>query len=395
MSETLILPTPIRLVRAIANIAAILIFATGIGIVIWGSWVREQPPFEENRLRHPPPPSPQERYEFQGYPKWFDLYYTDRVGYRDVLLDWHRAILVRGFGESTARLAWIGRNGWLFLNEEDPAEGNDKAPSVEERLEAWAEALEDRKAYLAARGIEYIVFVPPEKSGVYPEYLTSYQKRRLAERPVERLMAKLRERGVRAVDPAPAMREAKANELYYRLDTHWNETGARVAYSELAREIAKFTPGLQPLPDSAFDITAQGMSGDLARILGYSETERAEIGLKFTARNRAIIDDLDPPFAAQLPDEAKPKHLEPKVMKDEKASGPNAVLFRDSFGNGLLPFFRADFRRVTVVASSRLELPAIDAEKPMIVIQEMVARKLILEKPSNQPEVTGTRLRKR
>ncbi len=391
MTDTPILPKPVRLVRAIANIAAILIFAAGIGLVIWGSWVRAEPPFEENRLRHPPPPWPRERYEIQGYPKWFDLYYADRVGYRDALLDWHRAILVRGFGESTARLVWIGRNGWLFLNEQDPSEGDANAPTLEARLEAWAEAFEDRKAYLAERGIDYVVFVPPEKSGVYSEYLTDYQRRHLPDRPVERLMAKLRERGVRAVDPAPAMRGAKANGLYYRLDTHWTEAGSRVAYLRLAEEIA----GFAPLPDSAYEITEQGMSGDLARMIGYSETERAEVGPKFAARNRAIATDFDPPFATLLPDEARPKHLEPIVMIDEKASGPNAVLFRDSFGNGLLTFLRADFRRVAVVASNRLELPAIEAEKPKVVIQELVARKLILDKPGNQPEVAGARLRKR
>ena len=73
-------------------------------------------------------------------------------------------------------------------------------------------------------------------------------------------------------------------------------------------------------------------------------------------------------------------------MPDEKyhiedAAGPTLLVFRDSFGNQMLPFIAADFRRATVVLSDTLEPEAITAAKPAVVVHVTVGRKFYLNTP--------------
>ena len=65
----------------------------------------------------------------------------------------------------------------FFVNVDDPDRGKPNAPSVDDRIRAWADTLADRHAYLKDRGIEYVVLAPPDKSSVYPEYLPGYHRR--------------------------------------------------------------------------------------------------------------------------------------------------------------------------------------------------------------------------
>jgi alginate O-acetyltransferase complex protein AlgJ len=68
------------------------------------------------------------------------------------------------------------------------------------------------------------------------------------------------------VDPRPAPIAAKANRnVYGPFDTHWNGSGAYVAYRELMTRIARDFPDLQPFEQSHFtpsqpQITPKGLS---------------------------------------------------------------------------------------------------------------------------------------
>lgn len=384
-------PLHLRL-RRLADGCVIALFAAAILVVWAGTFVREQPPLDENRLRHPPPPLAPEKHVVQDYPKWFEMYFNDRVGYRDVLLGWHHRLMYHAFDDPVSKLAWVGRDGWLYLNVADPTAGRDGHPTVGDRLRAWADALADRHAYLKARGIGYVVLVPPEKSSVFPEHLRGYVARHPPPEPAEAFGHLLAERGVRFVNPLPPLLAAKAtcpHPLYYKLDSHWTYDGGRIGYRLLAAEIGRTHPGFVPHPDDGFAVSEQPLEGDLGRLVGIPGAERLEPARRFTPTGRSSRQDDKPAFANLLPPAARPPHLPPRRYECDAATGPPLVLFRDSFGEQLMPFVRVDFRRSAVVASYGLELPVIDAVTPAVVVQEIVARKLYSEPPVNPPEVAG------
>lgn len=369
-------------VRRLFDVAVILVFAAAVGVVLCGTTVREQPAFDENRPRHPPPPLSAERHTLQDFPKWFDLYLGDRVGYRDVLLGWHQTALHNGLGEREAGLAWVGDDGWLYLNVSDPDRYKDEWPPVGERLDGWADEFAARNEYLKGRGIEYVVLIAPEKSSIYPDHLPTSLRRRLPPDPTGEVCEKLTARGVRGVNPLPALLAAKetGQPVYYRQDTHWTQAGGRAAYTELAKELRAVLPGWSPLADDGYTVRAEEVWADLRRFVPTAR-RYADPAPVYSASARAVEPHPDPAFAAHLPKESRNPRMPPVVYTCEGAPGPSVVLFRDSFGEGVWPFVAADFRRAAVVVSDSLEPAVLNAERPAVVIQVMVARKLYLTSP--------------
>jgi hypothetical protein len=381
-----------RRVRRLADWLTILVFGGVLGVPLFGTFFRPQPPLDENRPRHPPPPFALKKPVLQDYPKWFDLYFGDRVGYRDVLLGWHHAVVYHAFGQAVSDRGWVGRDGWFFLNVDDPERGKPNAPGVDARIAAWADALADRHAYLKARGIEYVVFAPPDKSSVYPEHLPGYFARHPPPAAGGRLAELLAERGVRCVDPLPALlteKERAARPLYYRKDSHWNPAGARVGYRLLFDELARGRAGLVPHPDDGFRVVGEAAEGDLGRLVGAPPEDRAETLQRAEPVGRAVAVTATPPFAAALPPEAKNPALPPRQFTCAAAAGPPVVFFHDSFGQQLMPYLVADFRSVATVAVPTLDVTVVEAVNPQVVVQQLVARRLYLEAPVNPPEVRG------
>jgi alginate O-acetyltransferase complex protein AlgJ len=368
-------PTPAQRIRRWADFSVVFVFVLGLAVVWFGTLFREQPPLNENRDRHPFPPLAAKKHVIQDFPKWFEMYFGDRIGYRDVLLSWNHAVLYELLNDPVTPLGWIGHAGWLFLNVDDPLRGLPNTPTVDDRLIVWADALAQRHAVLAARGIRYLVLIPPDKSSVYPEHLRGYVARHPPPSPGKRLAELLAERGVPCVDPLPSLLKHKAenpHKLYYQRDSHWTEDGAHVAYRLLAQELGLTSP----TPMDEYEIIQSTFAGDLGRLVGMAESDWGEPERKWIVRDRIVNRDDAPIWAAGLPAAAKPRHLLPRVYSCERATGPSVVLFRDSFGDQLLPYLAADCRRLAVVSSDRIEMNVVDAVQPEVVVQEMIGRKL-------------------
>jgi alginate O-acetyltransferase complex protein AlgJ len=353
-------------------------FLVSLLVLTYGTFVREQPEFEEDRLRHPFAPFPTKRYEFEDYPRWTELALLDRFGYRDVLLKSNRWIHQRVFGESDSLFAWVGEDDWLFINVGDPNRGHDDKPTLDARLTEWAEAYAERAAWCKANGMEYVLLLAPEKSSVYPEYLTEQQRRRLPEVEVNpRLKQMLEARGVRCVQPLDAMLEAKKNGLiYHRNDTHWNQTGAFIAHQALMKE-------LNVVPSAGYyTIEERDYIGDLNRLTGTSKTCLAPY---YTHPTHTPVWNLDHPSRELLVKRSMIKHLQPKVSVHPQASGPGIVFLHDSFGEAMFDFLSHDCRSVATATTDDFEKAYILAHKPAVVVQEIVSRKLYRWAPNQPP----------
>lgn len=352
-------------------------FLASILLLTYGTFVREQPPFEEERDRHPYAPWPSKRYEFEDYPKWTELALMDRFGYRDLLFQGNRYIHRQVFGEADNLFAWIGEDGWLFLNVGDPNRRQQDQPSLDDRLATWVDAYVERSTWCKAQGIEYVVLLVPEKSSVYPEYLTEQQFRRLPEMEVNpRMKELLVARGVRTVEPLSAMLDAKNNEvIFHKNDSHWNQAGAMVAHRTLMKEL-----GITANTD--YTIEFKEYIGDLNRITGTLQTCRAPTYIHNT---HTPVWDMSHPSRELIVNKPKIKHLLPKVSLNPTASGPNIVFLHDSFGDALFDFLSHDCRSVATATTDDFEKDYILAHRPQVVVQEIVARKLYRWKPDQPP----------
>lgn len=382
-------PIPRSRGRRAVDFITVGVFALVIGLPVFGLFFRTPPKLEENRARYTFPPISAERYVLQDFPRHFEMYLGDHIGYRDVLLAWHRRAVYGLLDEPVTAQAWIGSDGWFYLNQSDPYRGNPKKPSANARTDLWVEALAERDAWFRAQGIEYIVLLAPDKAAVYPEHLRGYPQRHPPLELATPVAEKLKARGVTCVNLLPAIRAEKARHpellYYFKTDSHWTPDGGRAAYHSAADAVRERFPDFRAHPDRDYTF-GTNPGGDLRALAGI----RDDVPMEF-ARTYVPLTPIDYRathgyFSPAQKAEQLDKNPIP-ISTSPSATGPKMLFLHDSFGAFLWPFVASDFRQASSIGTYGVPLEAVRIEKPRLVIQLLVARQLYCFIPSNPPEI--------
>jgi hypothetical protein len=151
--------------------------------------------------------------------------------------------------------------------------------------------------------------------------------------------------------------------VYYRTDTHWNPEGAFAAYLVISATIGKDFPEVKQHEATDFSRVSETISGDLSAMLAMKNIlmeESSELEPLFT--REALTEDTGNSVVL------KSRSRQPDL--------PRAMIFRDSFFNGLMPFMMEHFREAVVVRAFEPDMDWITAEKPDLVIIEVAERYL-------------------
>ena len=161
--------------------------------------------------------------------------------------------------------------------------------------------------------------------------------------------------------------------VYDVTDSHWNSRGGYIAYAQDHAGPERVVPQAQAIPRSEFDeqSSRSGPGGDLAQMLGIAD-RLPEDRLKLVPRSGWHFRHTDETFPIAA---AAPPDL---TMATERAGAklPRAVLFRDSFAAGLIPFLAEHFERMLCIWDHEFDRAVIEHERPGVVIQEVVERSL-------------------
>ena len=362
----------------IAFLAALVAFATLDPL-------HGHPMHVENRAMSPWP-------ALRASPQWFarfDAAFSDRFRSRNALLALQHAIVVLGFHTSPAANVVLGKDDWLYFAGEDghaiDRHVRGTLPVTDDDIAKLAAELERRRAWLAARGIAYVVTIAPDKATLYPEHLPAWVHVMQAPTPLARASAVLgRDPSLRYVDVREPLREAKAREpVYYRTDSHWNYLGAIVAYRAIMEEVQRAVgtarlPAIVPPDVPPYQPGVDTYRGDLARILGvpwrYDEADVAPFA--------KVLGDPSKRCARRV-DDGKDQGFE--VYACARAPDLRAVMYRDSMAIPLIPLLSENFRRIVYVSSRRLDPALIEREHPDVVIEEFVERNLLATAQNPMP----------
>ena len=220
----------------------------------------------------PPPPKLELRpTSLAEIPVKFEAFFNDNFGFRKRLIHWLNAVKVSALGVSPSPKVVLGRNDWLFYGDLDIPYYRAVKPLTVAQLEAWRMQLEERREWLAAREIRYLIVFTPLKSTIYPEFMPPAYNRVGAESRLDQLVAHLKAHSnLTVIDlRAPLLAEKARHQIYYRTDTHWNDRGAYIGYQEIMRALRRWLPDLHSIPASAFaESEHSGPGRDLALILG-------------------------------------------------------------------------------------------------------------------------------
>lgn len=381
-------PSPSASVHKVGNLLLAGVFLVGISLPLIDTalGVDTSAPLAENRLLATLPPftwSWQSLAEFRGQ---FEKYYNDHVGFRKTLIRWHNFIHVKVFGISPIPDVVVGKEGWLYLGHGYTYEYYRAAdPLRPDELHRWQQVLEERQAWLATQGIQYVVLIAPEKETIYPEFMPDRINRVHAESALDQLLAHMRAHSqVPILDLRGVLWAAKNHQrLYSRLDSHWNDYGAFLAYQQIMNRLSTMFPQLHAAPLSDFEPSSLrtytpgiGFLGT-AQMLSLADWLPSDEYLQLiprTPRRAKLVTDNGVRRQMEFTDTLLPR----SAMEVADATLPRAVMIRDSFSVGLFPFLSEHFQRIVYHWGS-LEFPRslIIDEHPNVVIQEMAERYLL------------------
>ena len=331
------------------------------------------PPFNEKRELAK---LPQIKYGLVGLKKYaagLDAYFNDHFGCRNRLILWHTKWTHDFLRSSRVPKVLIGKDGWLYWAGDQMAEHyqgvNQFTP---QELVAWKTLLENRRDWLAQRGIKYIFTVAPDKQSIYPEYLPDWMTKERPDTKLDQLFAYMRAySSVAVLDLRPALREGKLTApTYFQNDTHWNSFGGFLACQEIAKSLSKELPGIQPLSLASFELkNTPGNFGDLAMFLGMNLTENKAVYL-YPKKSLPVL---------QMSEQLEDKHG--CFYSINSAASDGAMVFRDSFAFFMEPFLGYHFGRVDYIWSQRLSMRLIEQKKTIVVISEIVERDFNVRNP--------------
>lgn len=313
---------------------------------------------------------PQE-FKYRKIAAQLEEYYNDRIPFRPILLKGCRQLQSMLFPFSLGNTL-IGEKGFYFFRKpgwEDPIDqfrGKEKIRQYE--LLAAEKFLKKLHAFLNHKNIPFLLVIAPNKVQIYPEYLPERRKYTESElMPDLQLFSFMQKNSpqIPVLYLRPTILAAKAyyaDNLFYRLDTHW---GPVAGYIGARKIIQHFAPSVKLPAPGEFTITASGNDEPVDLInqslnataiyIKYPELKPAGVP-EFTGKFQKVAPDCLYSYNPDAPDKRK------------------VMMHRESFAIALMPYLSSHFREVYYIWSHKVSRKRIDEIKPDIFIIEYVAR---------------------
>lgn len=297
-----------------------------------------------------------------NFPEDAEAYLSDHFAFKPQLVTADAILKKTLFGESVSDQVIIGKDGWLFFQ---PTLKDYLKVSVLSDNEIYriSKTLQLQKEYLKRRGISFVFAVAPNKASVYPEYMPDRYHTAGKQNNFEKLCVQFEKDGFSYLNLHTVLRGGET-QLYHKLDSHWNNLGAMIAYRAMISEIVKADPELS-LPDySDATYTKQKIwDGDLSQMLYPALAEKDE----------QLVYDIGKTYSSARPI----RSMEDLLINTSSETGSGELLmFRDSFANALIPFLSGGFAKATYSRAIPYEYTLL-SENTDVVIFEIVERNLV------------------
>ncbi len=299
------------------------------------------------------------RYTEENKPNLYYLsdwgeYFEDRFAFRQQLVTANALTYSTFFHQSTTDQVVLGKEGWLFY-------GGTLADYQGENLltdREWfclVHNLKVMQEYAQGQGSRFLLTVAPNKNSLYGEYMPSRYLQG-TQKNIDLLANKLKEAGVEYVDLYSLFQE-KDQILYFKKDSHWNNRGAVLAYRAMMEAMGKEHETYLNVPVSEQEIHTGDLDEMLYPLATKPETDYCyERTWKFTCSTEDYMEDWI------------------ETTNPEKEG--NLLMYRDSFGESLLPFVAEEFGKAWFSRLVPYHLTQIEQYRPDFVVIERVERRL-------------------
>lgn len=325
-----------------------------------------------------------ELYDSEGrknekYIKDFETWFNDNIGLRKELFAVNSKMQYDLFDNSAIEDVSIGDDGWLYYTRENNAKiASGEYPDFEEEiLKEICNRQIVIKNRLSSQGIEYVLFLPPSKISIYPEYLKGNFE--IIKTPVDVLADYIEANSdIKVIRLKEALLEEKVQTdklLYFKTDTHWNAYGSYIAYKQIIKKLSEWNL-IDTFPAEVEFLELSSMH-DLTTMMVKNDQKYYEEAIT----NYQIL----APAAIEIEEGARYNYIQQYVTDRNIRRGdyyenidqdlPSFAVFGDSmFMDCLEPLMAENCSSLTCIWDYNITQEMIDGIKPDIVFSEMTER---------------------
>lgn len=317
-----------------------------------------------------------------GYFTGLGAYFEQHFALRSEMITADAGIMSGIFGTSSVDTVITGSDGWLYYTATlDDYLGRDTLTSRE--VQDIIHNLSLIRDYTESQGADFLFTIAPNKNTLYPEHMPYYTGTEVSTVHNRDLLRQaLADSDIPYADLFGVL-SGQDEVLYFARDSHWNNKGALLAYNTILSALNKSHDDYS----DASVIRRKDFIGDLSRMLLPSGGE-AEYNYYYGAEDRyRYVTDT--------------KSVEDtRIQTACSDSTGRLYMYRDSFGNALVPFFASAYGEATFTKSFPMLLESeLGSLRPDVFIMELVERNIdwLITRPPIMPspcvsgyELTGS-----
>ena len=315
------------------------------------------------------------------YPKKYEEYFNDYLPFRNELVKLKNLNDIFVFKNIFSRRVLLGKYKWLFTKDANLTEkyiGIEEYNFTEKELEIAKNNLIHFRDELKKKNIDFIFMVCPDKPFIYFKYMPDYIKRKSTKNGTDVFVEYIKNNtDIKVVYPKEELLKYKDKyQLYYKYDTHWNNLGAYIGYSELMKSLNIYVDNIDNVNIKSlsanerfnFDIYHYN---DLANLLGLSKIKYYNNDKAYIISNY-ITKNYDTNYYISWDNFS----FNSKSYK----SKDNIMIIRDSFIMGMLDYIATRFKQSEFIHIDSFKNKNITEYNPDIVVFESVEKYLIKDR---------------
>ncbi|MCR5214439.1 MAG: hypothetical protein K6E10_08465 [Eubacterium sp.] len=290
-------------------------------------------------------------------------YFSDNFAFRQELATGDAVIKSKLFRTSNNEKAIVGKNEWLYFNGSlDDYFGRNILNDRE--IYAAAKTISLMQEFSESRGCSFVFTVAPNKNTLYPDNMPDNYIGAQGDTNIELLRNKLSNMTCANGNPInyvdlQATFLAQDKVLYHKWDSHWNNEGAVLAMNTIFNSIGKEHYDYK---DEPFSIEANH-SGDVWQLI-YPSWNRMD---------ENVIYERQHTYTYVNPVESVEDMF---IITACQGKEGNVLMFRDSFGNALLPYVADEYANGMFLKGMPLNVKQIEASGTNALIFEIVERNI-------------------
>ena len=283
-------------------------------------------------------------------------YFQEHFAFRNELVTGNALLHGRLLETSTADGVIQGKNGWLYYKDSlDDYLGQDLLS--DRSLFNIAHMLSMTQQALEEKGVNFLFTIAPNKNSLYGDNMPYYDKLKVSgQTNRENLEDWLKTEKVAYADLYQALME-EDEVLYHARDSHWNNKGAALAADVLMDALGK---GHDSYEGESYTVR-RDYTGDLDTML-YPLASTADDEIYYDKETTyATVEEIQSNF-------------DPRITTVNPVKEGSLVMYRDSFGNALLPYMADAYANAYFSRGIPYQLMDVETHSADTVIIERAER---------------------